>query len=103
MPEFLQVDRGLNFLPTQQRLLGIVHVNTPREQRWWHDAGRAREGENEENYLKIAVTRDRLIENGAFQDLYYIVRWALDFYAMREAERKFKKDLNKTAKIMQQY
>lgn len=92
LPDSLHVERGLNFLPTQQRLLGIVHVNTPREQVWWRDAGTAGKDEDEENYLKIAVTRDRLIENGAFEDLYRVVRWALDFYAMREAARKFKQE-----------
>jgi len=37
----------------------------------------------------IQITRDRLVDNNAFQNLVFAVRWALDFYAMQEAAREF--------------
>jgi len=82
LPHQLQIKDGLSFLPTQSRLFGVVHVNTSRER----DEARKR-GAGEE-YLKISVTRDRLVDNKAFQDLRYMVRWALDFYAMQETRRQ---------------
>jgi hypothetical protein len=33
LPKELQVDRGLNFLPTNSRIYGVVTVNTGRELR----------------------------------------------------------------------
>jgi signal transduction histidine kinase len=86
LPKPLQegVSRGLNFLPTQERIFGVVNVDTSAERAAVKSGGfRAIE-----DYLKISVTRDRLIENGAFDDLKFIVRFALDFYAFQEARRK---------------
>jgi signal transduction histidine kinase len=86
LPKSLQegVSRGLNFLPTQERIFGIVNVDTSAER-----ASAIRGSfRAKEDYLKISVTRDRLIENGAFDDLRFIVRFALDFYAFQEARRK---------------
>jgi len=82
LPEDLQVSGGMNFLPTQSRILGIVHVNTAKER----DSKEA----DREDYLKIQVTRDRLADNKSFETLRKAVRWALDFYAMEEAKRAFK-------------
>lgn len=86
LPKSLQegVSRGLNFLPTQERIFGVVNVDTSAE-RTLAKKGSFR---TTEDYLKISVTRDRLIENGAFDDLRFIVRFALDFYAFQEARRK---------------
>jgi signal transduction histidine kinase len=86
LPKVLQegVSRGLNFLPTQERIFGVVNVDTSAERA---KAKTGAFGPNED-YLKISVTRDRLIENGAFDDLKFIVRYALDFYAFQEARRK---------------
>jgi signal transduction histidine kinase len=86
LPKSLQegVSRGLNFLPTQERIFGVVNVDTSAERALAKSGGlRANE-----DYLKISVTRDRLIDNGAFDDLRFIVRFALDFYAFQEARRK---------------
>jgi signal transduction histidine kinase len=85
LPEKLQVLEGMNFLPTQSRLLGIVHVNTSQER---DIALRADATKTE--YLQIQVTRDRLTDNKAFENLRDAVRWALDFYAMQEAARAAK-------------
>jgi signal transduction histidine kinase len=82
LPSELQVSHGLNYLPTMSRLLGVVNVNTGSEARV---AKRAEEG----RHLMIQITRDRLVDNEAFQNLVFMVRWALDFYAMQEAAREF--------------
>jgi signal transduction histidine kinase len=79
LPEGLQVAGGMTFLPTQSRILGVVHVSTARE--------RASRETGDEDYLKIQVTRDRLVDNRSFESLRKAVRWALDFYAMQEAKR----------------
>ncbi len=83
LPDELQVSEGLSFLPTQSRLFGVVHVNTSKER---EEAKRAYESGQE--CLNISVTRDRLVDNKAFDNLRDIVRYALDFYAMREAIRQ---------------
>jgi signal transduction histidine kinase len=85
LPKDMQVERGLNFLPTQSRILGIVHVDSSFER---HSA--EKEGSlPDDAYIKVQITRDRLVDNKAFQDLERIVRWSIDFYAMREAARTF--------------
>jgi signal transduction histidine kinase len=85
LPAELNVERGLNFLPTNARILGAVNVNTGEERRWIAEA----EG-TDERPLEIAISRDRLIENKAFQVVSDVVRASLDFYAMQEAIREFK-------------
>lgn len=82
LPKELQVSEGLNYLPTQGRLFGVVHVDTGNER-----AAFERDGENPANALTLLVTRDRLADNDAFRSLRNTVRWALDYYAMAEARR----------------
>lgn len=81
LPESLQVQEGLNYLPTNTRLLGVVHVDTSLERRLVE--------ENDADHLEIQVTRDRLTDNRGYRQLRDLVRWALDFYAMQEARRQF--------------
>ena len=85
LPEELQVFRGLQFLPTLSRTFGVVHVNTARERKLaedkWPEDGR--------EFLQIQVTRDRLVDNSAYETLRNIVRYAMDYYAMREAARQY--------------
>ena len=83
LPDELQISRGLQFLPTQSRIFGVVHVNTSKER----EEAKRRLLEKKGDYLKIQVTRDRLVENKAFQDLYVIVNTALHFYAVQERRR----------------
>ncbi len=71
LPEEIQVFRALNDLPTLGRVLGFVDVNTS----------------NEPN-LKIMITRDRLAETIAYEDLVKTIRYALDWYANESARRK---------------
>jgi signal transduction histidine kinase len=84
LPPELQIERGLQFLPTQQRIFGVVHVNTSRERIEARKRGEEKKGE----YLKIQVTRDRLVVNKAFDDLYAIVNTALHFYAVQQQRRR---------------
>lgn len=73
-----EIDEGyrhtarLQFLPTLRRVFGVVRVDTSVEPN-----------------LHIAISRDRLIETKAFQDLVYIVRYAFDRYAYDEALRQY--------------
>ncbi len=84
LPPELQISEGLSYLPTNSRLLGVVHVNTSKER----EAARRDRRTVNGDYLKLQVTRDRLVDNWAFKDLQKLVRWALDFYTMQEAKRK---------------
>lgn len=83
LPNELHVQRGMNFLPTQSRILGVVHVNTAEEARLAHEHAQT-------EHLKIQLSRDRLVDNEAYRQLKNIVRAALDFYAMEQARRHFK-------------
>jgi signal transduction histidine kinase len=87
LPEYIQeqVVRGMNFLPTMSRLLGVVHVDTASEREKVRGSGNKLS-----EALTIQVSRDRLVDNNAFRGLRDIVRTALDFYAFEEAKRAFK-------------
>ncbi len=87
LPADLQVNEGMNFLPTLSRMLGLVHVDTAQERDAAAALGRTETGD----YLQIQVTRDRLVDNRAFRTLQEMVRYALDFYAMEEAKRAYEK------------
>lgn len=83
LPANLQVQSGLNDLPTNGRIFGVVKISTSHERKLAPstDVERGR-------YLNVQVTRDRLIDNKAFDELQHTVRWAVDFYAMRSYERR---------------
>jgi signal transduction histidine kinase len=83
LPQSLQVKDGLNFLPTNSRIFGVVNVDTGYERR-------AARKQRTKEHLGIQVTRDRLVDNLSYKELARAVRWALDFYANREAERQQK-------------
>lgn len=80
LPENLNVRMGLNFLPTNSRVLGVVNIDTSREAR---TAGRRHVPATQ--HLQIQVSRDRLVANEAFNQLRDAVRFALDYYATRMA------------------
>jgi C4-dicarboxylate-specific signal transduction histidine kinase len=44
---------------------------------------------SDDSYLKVQITRDRLVDNNALANLARIVRTSIDFYAMKEAARAF--------------
>ena len=80
LPSDLNVHMGLNFLPTNSRVLGVVNIDTSREARM-AAVNEVAQGQ----HLQIQVSRDRLVSNGAFYQLQDAVRFALDYYATRLA------------------
>ena len=80
LPTDLNVRMGLNFLPTNSRVLGVVNIDTSREARM-AAVNEVAQGQ----HLQIQVSRDRLVSNGAFYQLQDAVRFALDYYATRLA------------------
>jgi signal transduction histidine kinase len=81
LPVELNVRRGLNALPTNSRLYGVVEVNTARERRLTVAERRGKDA------LTIQVSRDRLVQNCGYDDLRELVRAAVDFYAVCETRR----------------
>src|SRR6185436_3127200 len=102
LPESMQgeVTRGMNFLPTMSRLLGVVHVDTANERKLASQLGH-----KPSEALSIQVSRDRLVDNDAFKALHDIVRTALDFYALEEAKRSFRESeaLKKTEPLREKF
>lgn len=96
LPAALRVKDGMNALPTNRRIFGVVEVDTALErraatERMRADAtsvGRTYSGEPGP-HLQIQISRDRLVGNLAFENLRVAVRYALDVYAMDEAARKW--------------
>ena len=80
LPRELNVADGLNFLPTNSRLWGVVNVDTAIERRRASDRPAGLR-----DALEIQISRDRLVDNSAFAQLRDAVRWALDFYSQRTA------------------
>lgn len=80
LPPDLNVKMGLNFLPTNSRVLGVVNIDTSHEARM-AVVNEVAQGQ----HLQIQVSRDRLVSNGAFHQLQDAVRFALDYYATRLA------------------
>ncbi|MFQ5798465.1 MAG: ATP-binding protein [Bacteroidota bacterium] len=74
LPKALQFPQGLRALPTLGRIFGVVNVDTSGERN-----------------LNIMITRDRLAESTAFEDLVAMVRYAIDLYANEETRRKFER------------
>lgn len=85
LPERLQIERGMNDLPTQERMLGVVSIDTGREAR-----AATTSQQQDGNYLQILVTRDRLVANGAYEQLKRAVRQSLDLYATRYRARELR-------------
>lgn len=86
LPPELHVHRALNDLPTQGRIFGFANVNTAQEA-----ASSSPENIASGDYLKIQVTRDRLVSNAAFKELKDAVRWSIDYYATRQRARAIQK------------
>jgi signal transduction histidine kinase len=88
LPKKLQVPEGMNFLPTNSRVFGVVRVNTAAEREVAAVSGR----EMDARSLTVQVSRDRLVDNEAFDHLRRIIRTAVDYYAIKEALRKRESD-----------
>ncbi len=82
LPDYLHVPRALNDLPTQGRIFGVVNVNTSKEIR----LAKGKQRESGE-FLKIQVSRDRLVSNKAFLALRDSVRQSIDYYATLKRQR----------------
>lgn len=83
LPSHYHVDRALNDLPTQGRILGVVRVDTGQEM---HKAPPRKRKKGE--HLKIQVTRDRLQINRSYEQLRDAVRRSLDYYAVCSMRRR---------------
>ena len=78
LPKELVVPLAMHDLPTNERIFGVVSINTARElQRATKDA------QDRDQFLKINVGRDRLVDNIAYRELKRVVRWSLHYYATR--------------------
>ena len=97
LPAELNVHLGLNNLPTNSRVLGVVYVDTA------HEARVAKQnGIPSSQHLQIQVSRDRLVENKAFKQFRDSVRYSLDYYSTRLAVlRSVEKEANKNTKTPQ--
>ena len=93
LPPELQVSRGLNDLPTNARILGVVNVDTSSEEKSTSEEIKRKGG-----YLQIQLTRDRLVQNAAYENLVHFVRWALDFYANEYRRRQI--ELEKPSEVI---
>lgn len=82
LPAQLQTEGGLEYLPTNARLYGVVNIDTGAEQ-----SEAKSEGRDVTDALTIQVSRDRLVDNAAYRELVTVVRTAVDFYATRAAIR----------------
>jgi hypothetical protein len=88
LPPDLAQGGNLTFLPTNSRIFGVVRINTSRER---GSAANWRRDRSE--HLKIQVSRDRLVDNSAYDQLVEMVRVALDLFAIDEAQLAAEEDL----------
>lgn len=80
VPKALAVPRGLLQLPRNAQLFGRVAVSTNHERRY-------QDGSDADGApgLSIQVTRDRLVDNDAYEQLRVMTRATVDAYAMEKA------------------
>ena len=75
-PEITQIRRMMLSLPQWNQVLGAVEFNTAVEPG-----------------LEVTITRDRLVDTGAFRDLRDLVRQAIHWYANEKARRRLAREL----------
>ena len=90
LPDELQVPLGLNHLPTNRRVLGVVRIDTACEA-----LAAQQVGSMATDHLQIQVSRDRLVSNEAFFQLRDTVRFALDYYATRVKAKQLEEQVSK--------
>lgn len=83
VPNDLQVRNGMQDLPSNKRVFGSAKVSTAGEQR-----AAISEGRRPADTLSIQITRDRLVDSLAFQQMTRAVRLSLDLYALTRAKTK---------------
>ena len=85
VPEALRADNAtLQDLPTLGRVFGVVKISTSKEGRSMPVV------KSPSDLLSVQLTRDKLIENRAYDDLVHLVRWAFDFYSYQSTSRRAK-------------
>lgn len=84
LPDAENVRNGLQYLPANHRMFGEIRVSTNDELNQRHRKGRP------QDILQIQASRDRLVDNRAFEDLRLGVRTTLDWYANRQAARVYR-------------
>jgi signal transduction histidine kinase len=91
LPDDLQVPEGMNFLPTNSRLYGAVQIDTGAEL-----SLASEEQKRRGQVLSIQISRDRLIDNLPYRQLRDATRWAIDHWAMAQAQREWSDAPDKT-------
>lgn len=86
LPASLNVSAGMQYLPSNSRLFGVVNIDTAAEERWATEMGGLTALRDA---LRIQVSRDRLVDTQAAKDLAAIVRWAVEYYAVKAAGHRF--------------
>jgi hypothetical protein len=94
LPDSLHVSGGLEYLPSNSRLYGVVNIDTGSEA-----ALALTDGRDSREVLSIQVSRDRLINNAAFRELRTVVRAALDYYATRATQRAVEANVRDAATL----
>lgn len=83
LPDHLVEARGMQSLPANRQLFGRVSVSTNHEAKAW--SARPTQALAP---LSVQVTRDRLVDNAAYNRLQVMVRATLDLYAMEKTRRR---------------
>lgn len=79
LPEHLRtVNKYMEDLPAPGRIFGAVDIETSHER-----AAAGNSATHTGDFLRIQASRDRLVDNDAFNQLHDFVRFSLDFYANR--------------------
>lgn len=79
LPEHLRtVNKYMEDLPAPGRIFGAVDIETSHER-----AAAESPATHTGDFLRIQASRDRLVDNDAFNQLHDFVRFSLDFYANR--------------------
>jgi signal transduction histidine kinase len=94
LPTELQVQRGMLDLVPNSRIYGAVQISTTHEAQIAESAGTGLG-----DVLTVQITRDRLVDNRAFDDLILLVRAGMDLYAMESAREKFSKANKRRSEI----
>ncbi|MGB3910249.1 MAG: ATP-binding protein [Pseudolysinimonas sp.] len=90
LPDFLQVRNAMQDLPSNKRVFGAVNISTSHEQR------QARLNDRKpSDALAIQITRDRLAESVAFDQLTRTVRLGIDLYALARSRSRALRALNR--------
>ncbi|HEU4739276.1 MAG TPA: ATP-binding protein [Solirubrobacterales bacterium] len=97
LPKEFQVSEGMNFLPTNSRLYGVVEIDTGAER-----SAATQEQRRKGQVLSIQISRDRLVGNLPYEQLRDAVRWSIDHWAMEQARREWSTKRQETTPLPEQ-